>query len=734
MALRYPAHRINSIEKYVAESITSAAAGATIALTDRTLVRLAFSGNGTIDLEAGTEDGLYRILIAETVTGTTRLENSTTVLLVDRAWLPQNVGEAIGLIWNAAIPGAAPLGRWCELWRSIQYDSSVGTFVKNGTAAIIAKGAPVYISGSSGANPLVSLASNATEALSAGTMGIAHDAIPINGFGYIISAGPVDGINVGAAAAGDPVYLGPAGTLLYGVAAKPVAPAHFVKIGNVIKTGVSGSIQLLISNGFELEELHNVLISAPANNDVLTYETASSLWKNKPAGGGGGSPSIGGTITGGTAGSILFVDPAATIAQDNANFFWDNANNKMGIGINTPDQTLHVHKATSGVVASNANAVATLENSTSAYLQILNPAANEGGVLFGSPTSAEQGGIIYNHATDTLTLRTGGNTARVNVTDAGTAIGLGTTIAETRLEIGGVEPYITMPTELTSASPTNPTANKLILIGQRIANRGFLAVKGAVGHETALQPYMAHNKVGYWSAAAGSTVLPSPSGINFTTAIGTITARTVATTNALTRMARYGIVSAATAAAFSHQRTGFTATGAAAVTTGNAAAYPLGGFQYTVRFGISDGAAVAGARMFIGLRNDTAAPTNVEPSTIVNCVGIAQLSTDATQLYIVYGGTTAQAAIPLGAANFPANNSGVPFELALYSPSDTLRTIYYEVTNLSNGNIATGTLSGTAVQVPDSGVLLTGHHWRTNNATLLAVGLDVCSVYLETDQ
>jgi hypothetical protein len=284
MTLRYPAHRINSIEKYVAESITSAAAGATIALTDRTLVRLAFSGNGTIDLEAGTEDGLYRILIAETVTGTTRLENSATVLLVDRAWLPVLVGEAIGLMWNAAV------NQWCELWRSIQYDSSVGTFVKNGTAAIIAKGAPVYISGSSGANPLVSLASNATEALSAGTMGIAHNAIPINGFGYIISAGPVDGINVGAAAAGDPVYLGPAGTLLYGVAAKPVAPAHFVKIGNVIKTGVSGSIQLLISNGFELEELHNVLITGPTNGQVLTYETATQLWKNAAGGGGGGAP------------------------------------------------------------------------------------------------------------------------------------------------------------------------------------------------------------------------------------------------------------------------------------------------------------------------------------------------------------------------------------------------------------------------------------------------------------
>ncbi len=36
-----------------------------------------------------------------------------------------------------------------------------------------------------------------------------------------------------------------------------------------------------------------------------------------------------------TAGSILFADTRA-ILQDNANLFWDDANNRLGIGINTP--------------------------------------------------------------------------------------------------------------------------------------------------------------------------------------------------------------------------------------------------------------------------------------------------------------------------------------------------------------------------------------------------------------
>ena len=36
--------------------------------------------------------------------------------------------------------------------------------------------------------------------------------------------------------------------------------------------------------------------------------------------------------TGGTAGSVLFVDPADTIAQDNSNLFYDNTNNFLGVG------------------------------------------------------------------------------------------------------------------------------------------------------------------------------------------------------------------------------------------------------------------------------------------------------------------------------------------------------------------------------------------------------------------
>lgn len=48
-----------------------------------------------------------------------------------------------------------------------------------------------------------------------------------------------------------------------------------------------------------------------------------------------------------TAGSVLFSN-GTTIAQDNTNFFWDDTNNELGIGTNTPSYTLHVKGSTAG--------------------------------------------------------------------------------------------------------------------------------------------------------------------------------------------------------------------------------------------------------------------------------------------------------------------------------------------------------------------------------------------------
>ena len=52
--------------------------------------------------------------------------------------------------------------------------------------------------------------------------------------------------------------------------------------------------------------------------------------------------SIGSTIPGATQGSVFFAGLGGTLAQDNANFFWDDTSNYLGLGTNTPSETLHV--------------------------------------------------------------------------------------------------------------------------------------------------------------------------------------------------------------------------------------------------------------------------------------------------------------------------------------------------------------------------------------------------------
>lgn len=192
-----------------------------------------------------------------------------------------------------------------------------------------------------------------------------------------------------------------------------------------------------------------------------------------------------------------------------------------------------------------------------------------------------------------------------------------------------------------------------------------------------------------------------------------------------TRMKRLGYVSSATAG----NSSGHYAT-AAQHTIGDGSG--LGGFLYVVRFVVSDAATVAGARMFVGLRNATSAPTNVEPSTLTNCLGVAQLST-SSNLHIVSGGSAAQAAIDLG-SNFPANTlSADAYELALYAPPNS-QVVGYRVERLTTGQVASGTLNGTVgTAIPAATTLLAHAVWRFNNATALAVGIDVASVYIETD-
>lgn len=170
---------------------------------------------------------------------------------------------------------------------SLNYTSTVKHLVKLGSS--ISKGQAVYVSSATGTNMVVSKSSNAAENTSSKTLGLLETGGVTNDSVYVITEGLLAGLNTSTASAGDPVWLGTNGNLIYGLVNKPVAPAHLVFIGIVTRVQQNnGEIFVRVQNGFELEELHNVLISSPTDGQVLTYDSVTHLWKNEepPAGGG----------------------------------------------------------------------------------------------------------------------------------------------------------------------------------------------------------------------------------------------------------------------------------------------------------------------------------------------------------------------------------------------------------------------------------------------------------------
>jgi len=158
--------------------------------------------------------------------------------------------------------------------------SNIQHQVKAGVA--INKGQAVYVSSADGTNMIVSLASNATEATSSKTMGLLASTVAINGFANVIAEGLLAGLDTSTAVAGDPVWLGTGGNLIYGLANKPYAPAHLVFIGIVTRVNVNnGEIFVKVQNGFELDELHDVDVKSltPVSGHLLGFN--GNLWVNK---------------------------------------------------------------------------------------------------------------------------------------------------------------------------------------------------------------------------------------------------------------------------------------------------------------------------------------------------------------------------------------------------------------------------------------------------------------------
>ena len=177
--------------------------------------------------------------------------------------------------------------------------------VYNGTGSTIANGAVVAVAGAQGQRPSVVLADADSEAYSAQTLGIATQSIANGAEGFVTTFGFVRGLDTSAFTAGQAIWLSQ--TAGQFTATRPSAPAHSVFLGWVIKVNASsGEVFVNISNGWELDELHNVLITSPTSGNTLIYDASAGVWKNANLTDGTGI-----TITEG-AGSITIANAGVT--------------------------------------------------------------------------------------------------------------------------------------------------------------------------------------------------------------------------------------------------------------------------------------------------------------------------------------------------------------------------------------------------------------------------------------
>jgi hypothetical protein len=250
----------------------------------------------------------------------------------------------------------------------------------------------VRVTGAQGQRPKVDLALANNDLNSTTTLGLVTENILNNQEGFITTSGQVQQINTTGSlqgetwADGDVLYL--SGTVAGRCTnIKPIAPVHTVIIGFVEYAHITqGKIFVKVDNGYELEELHNVSAIAPNNNEVLTYDTPTLLWKPKTI-----ATILGYTpfqLPSLTSGSVLFSD-GTTIAQKNSNFFWDNTNNRLGIGTNAPTDNLTVIGGITTKAGASNTQITMYDENSSTYTQIIKRRSNNSG-NFGLPVGSSE--------------------------------------------------------------------------------------------------------------------------------------------------------------------------------------------------------------------------------------------------------------------------------------------------------------------------------------------------------
>lgn len=159
-----------------------------------------------------------------------------------------------------------------------QLGQELGQVARNLSGSTLTNGSVVKVTGASGNKITVDIASYDEEYTSSATFAIVTETINNNSTGRVTTNGLVRGLNTSGLTEGVAIWLGPNGTFTQ---TKPQTPNHLVHLGWVVRShATEGAVLVHISNGWEMEELHDVLITSIADKDLVVWDATNGYWKN----------------------------------------------------------------------------------------------------------------------------------------------------------------------------------------------------------------------------------------------------------------------------------------------------------------------------------------------------------------------------------------------------------------------------------------------------------------------
>jgi hypothetical protein len=270
------------------------------------------------------------------------------------------------------------------------------------------------------------------------------------------------------------------------------------------------------------------------------------------------------------------------------------------------------------------------------------------------------------------------------------------------------------------SSPTSPSTGVKIYgvnLGQV-----FAAFKNGLGIESIIQPALFRRTLFMVKPAGNSTTVTVVGGPALT-ATGTATAANVATTNVHTRTA--GIEYLVTVAA-TNAIAGFRAS---IQQYFRGATTSEGGFFFHCIWGPATGVSTATNRAAVGLNANQSAPTDVEPSTLINHLSMAWDAADSNIQFMHNAGSGTSTKIDLG-ASFPVPTADRTklYEMFIFcAPGGT--TVYYGVRDIGTGAVASGSIT---TNLPSTTTLMHAKGQISAGGTSSVIGIALKSIHIDS--